>query len=324
VAISSTALVHSRTNRSTRRVETLRLWARERLPMKRWLAIVNPGAGRPGAAERCAALLTRDGLVTRVAVSRGPRQATQLALMAHDVDGVVAVGGDGTVHAILAGINRLEQVVAVMPVGHGNCLARDLNVPHVRAARSALRSGTVRPVDLMDVTLSDAGGHEVHLLGASTFAVGYVADVVARGRQQLGSLGRAAYTVASVVTSPRPLRATLTIDGRQACLGRCTGIVVNNTAHLANFRALRAARLDDGRLDVMSVAAGWARQLLHNTCILAGSSLVGAPLETQATSICLSLAEPETVMLDGELLRSILRVQIRALPGAVRCVGMPA
>lgn len=69
--------------------------------------------------------------------------------------------------------------------------------------------------------------------------------------------------VAAGFVPPRRFEATLALD-RSRRAGRWTGLVVNNTVHLANFPAFHDARPDDGMLDVMEQDFRWPRQLLQN------------------------------------------------------------
>jgi len=287
----------------------------------RWLAIANPGAGWRGAAEVCAQDLLRQGLVARVAVSRFPGDAARIAREATSVDGLVAVGGDGTVLEVLAGLDTGRHALAVAPVGHGNCLARDLGMGTIAAARAALRGGNWRTIDLLRVTLQQANRAERSILAASTLAVGYVADVVATGRQRLPWMGRAAYGVASALTLPQPLNVAVVLDGTPAHLPARTGVVVNNTVHLANFRAFPQARLDDGRLDIMELGTHWLGQQAHNLSVLLGSERIGPARRAQAARVDFSFAAPRTLMLDGELYTDIVRASVACLPRACRCAA---
>jgi len=289
--------------------------------LKPWLAIVNPAAGLPGAALACAQLLGAQGLAARIEFTSGPLDATRLAREAGDMGGIIAVGGDGTIQEVLAGLDR-RQVLAILPVGHGNCLARDLGLLTVAQGLAALRVPRVRIIDLVQLRILRTGGRWASLVAASTLAVGYVANVVDRGRNGLPWLGRAAYAAAGAMTVPRPLAMNVAIDGQRRILRSRTGLVVNNTSHLANFRAFRRARLDDGLLDVMETNAGWGRQQAHNTALLMGSERFGPARLYQAARIELRLDRPATLMVDGELLQDVLELTATCLREACRCLDL--
>jgi len=299
----------------------------------RWLAIANPAAGTTGDAPHAADALVREQVVTEVAVTRAPGDATRLAREASasgEFDGIVALGGDGTNHEVVAGMDRTRLAFASLPLGHGNCLARDLGLGRVELARRTLTRAVhggppapIRTIDLLDITLHDAAHGVFRHLGTCTFAAGYVARTTETGRGPLAALGRGAYAVASVVTRPELLDARLWLDEVEIDATAFTGIVVNNTAHLANFRALPSARLDDGRLDLMGLAGGWAHQLAHNASILSGIGAAGPALLRQGALARLQFRSATTIMLDGEIMHGIRSAEIAVLPGALRCVAAP-
>lgn len=290
----------------------------------KWLAIANPAAGRAREAERLVARLPRiNGFRYEVALTNAPGDATQLARQAADFDGLIAVGGDGTIAEVLQGMDLGRQRLAVLPAGHGNCLARDLGINHPVRAMASLRRSACRPIDLMEVRIGFADGHEELTLCASTLAVGYVADVAKLGRQRLHALGHAAYAVAAMLVVPTPFDAHIAGAGDPGQLRRYTGVVINNTAHLANFRGLPDASVYDGLLDVMEQGYGWPRQQLHNLAVLSGSRTFGPLRLRQATSVQLELSRPCTLMADGELLQDVTRLRVACLPGAVSCVVGP-
>jgi diacylglycerol kinase family enzyme len=230
------------------------------------------------------------------------------------------VGGDGTVAEVLQGLDLERQMLAILPAGHGNCLARDLAVGRAPRALAALRRGRTLPLDLMDIAFRGADGRTERRLCASTLAVGYVTDVVLLGRREFARLGRASYAVASLVVVPKPFLARL--DGPAAAYAwqSRTGIVVNNTAHLANYRGFPNASLRDGMLDVMEQRCAWPRQLLHNASVLAGSQRFGAYRMCQVAIAHVQLETPRTIMADGELLHAISSVAVECRPAAVRCI----
>ena len=290
----------------------------------RWLAIANPAAGRTHEAERMVSRL-RAIPAGHVEVARtcAPGDASRLAREAEGFDGVIAIGGDGTIAEVLQGMDLARQRLAVLPAGHGNCLARDLGVGSADRALAALTGGSSRRLDLMDVHVRFATGHEDQRLCASTIAVGYVTDVVMFGRQRLHALGRAAYAAAAVVVVPRSFEASVAGSQERDRPQRYTGLVVNNTMHLANFRGFPDASVDDGMLDVMEQRYGWPRQLLHNGAVLARSRAFGPARLRQAAAEEFELHAARTLMADGELLHGVTRVAIRCRPRAVTCVAGP-
>jgi len=150
--------------------------------------------------------------------------------------------------------------------------------------------------------------------------VGYVTGVVQTGRTRLAALGRAAHGAAAVITPPRRFRVRraglrYAADGTS----ELTGVVVNNTRHPANFHAFPGARLDDGELDVMVLACGWPRQLLHNCAVLAGSSAFVPLAMRRSRSVELQFDTPCTVMADGELFHDSERLMVTCRTAAVEC-----
>jgi len=104
-------------------------------------------------------------------------------------------------------------------------------------------------------------------------------------------------------------------------LGRLTGLIVNNTAHLANFRAFLDAWLDDGLLDVMEQSHSWPRQLLHNAAIVLGSRAFAAARLTQTCTVSLALETPERVMVDGEMMPGARHIAVHCAPRALACIN---
>jgi diacylglycerol kinase family enzyme len=290
----------------------------------RWLAVVNRAAGRFREAERWLAELERlPAVAAMAAYTDGPGSATLLARDARDCDGLIVIGGDGTVSECLAGMDLPRQRLAVIPSGHGNCLARDLGLRRPADALSALQRPDWRTIDLMELTVESASMGALRRLCASTIAVGYVTDVVETGRQRLAALGRSAYAAAAFVTRPRQFTARCHVDGEVGDRWQSfTGIVVNNTVHLANFRAFTGARLDDGRLDLMLQGYGWARQLLHNGAVLAGSAAFGPLGLRKAAQVSLRFDTPRTLMADGELLPETVHASVVCRPSALTCVAV--
>jgi diacylglycerol kinase family enzyme len=145
---------------------------------------------------------------------------------------------------------------------------------------------------------------------------------VSFGRHRLAGLGRHAYTVASLFVRPRGNGVRVAASSESALhAGSATGVVINNTAHLANFRPFRGASFDDGRLDLMVLERGWWGQVCHNVAVLAGSSSFAPRLMRQAPFARVDLDHPQVLMIDGELLRDVISVEAACVPSALRCLA---
>lgn len=291
--------------------------------MTSWIAIVNPNAGTYRSAGFGSRWLPRlRGLVDEVVFTTRPGDGTRLAESAAGYGGIVAVGGDGSISDIVAGMDRDRQQLSVVPTGRGNTLARELGVGRIRNAIDTIRGGRNRRLDLMHVRLC-LGGDVVHeCMGITTIGIGYTATVVQRAGR-LRPLGRLAYALSALLTRPCRFRTEVTVDGGFGAEHVLTGLIVNNTRFLANFLALLAASPSDGRLDLMLLRTSWAAQILHNVSVLSGLNLYQPAELRQASETRLTFGAPQTVMIDGELIDGVASMRVVAVPGAVtvRCAG---
>lgn len=77
---------------------------------------------------------------------------------------VVAIGGDGTVSLVAKVLNHGNIPLAIIPLGSGNGLSKDLGIPQeIPAAVNLIQTGIIRPIDSLDINghtvfhLSDLG-----------------------------------------------------------------------------------------------------------------------------------------------------------------------
>jgi diacylglycerol kinase (ATP) len=78
--------------------------------------------------------------------------ALQLLVTNNQPDAVVAVGGDGTVSLVAKILNHGRIPLAIIPLGSGNGLSKDLGIPQdPMAALDLLVTGKVRAIDSLDI-----------------------------------------------------------------------------------------------------------------------------------------------------------------------------
>jgi diacylglycerol kinase family enzyme len=112
-------------------------------PPRRLLLICNPisggGRGRDLAPALAAALGER-GIAAEVHFTASAGDARERARRAgtEPWDGLVAIGGDGTVNEVLNGMPDPQRPLGVLPVGTANVLAAELRLPRRPAAAAAV------------------------------------------------------------------------------------------------------------------------------------------------------------------------------------------
>ena len=252
------------------RTEARRACAERYLPEPLWLetTVADPGLGQ-----------------ARAALARG-------------ADVVVAVGGDGTVRAVSEAMAHTGVPMGLLPLGTGNLLARNLDLPlnNTPAALAIALEGRNRTIDVGwlrverrvaeddDATepapaaasspdgreagpelLDEPSDHIFLVIGG----VGFDAAMVAGADEQLKArVGWLAYFVAGVRhLHGRRLRVRVKVDDRPWTEVRLRSLMVGNCGRLpGGITLLPDAVLDDGWLDVAAIdtrggVAGWAQLL---------------------------------------------------------------
>ncbi|HUN59316.1 MAG TPA: diacylglycerol kinase family protein [Candidatus Binataceae bacterium] len=293
--------------------------------MKGWLAVANAysggGEGKRDRIEKAIGALRPT--VKDVVFSEYRGHSKRIAASASGYTGIVAAGGDGTLFEVLNGIDRKRQELAILPAGRGNSLARDLGLGGIPSAVKAFADGNGHAIDLAEVTFTTESGEQTRVASASTIAVGYpvIATILANHLKNLGSF---CYPVAAALASIRMKAAPREVvyDRDRPRRKRLTGLIINNTRHLANFLAFPNADCTDGRLDVMEMDAGLLSQNVRNLSALCGIDLCApAPIhQVQTATLC--FAKPTTIMIDGEIFKDVITFHVQILPGALRCRRM--
>ena len=181
------------------------------------------------------------------------------AELAGEVDVLLVFGGDGTVHEVANGLplGGDGPLVALLPAGTGNDLARAIGVPPDPVAAAAeLPDARPRPLDLLDCgSRRAANGINAGFAAAAT-------DVLSRRVKR--ALGPAAYVVGGVWAGldPPTWPARVEVDGR-VVEGEALAVVVGNGGSFGGGRWLIPdADVGDGLLDVLVVPAGVSKASL--------------------------------------------------------------
>ena len=254
--------------------------------------IHNPTAGKSWSGRLNRPLIHRlkEWLPTlEIKQTKGAGHATELARFAvrGGSDLVIATGGDGTVNEVVNGMIGTDTVMAYLPTGTGNTMARELNLPvNPMKAVDSLRNGEVRDCY---VGLADQKYFSLMV------GVGFDGDAVRRVPYRLKRLlGRLSYIWAgglAMFRYPFPVFSVI-IDGKT--FKATTLIVAKSKFYASRFRIVPDMSLD---------------QPMFGICLFPGRGSWNT-----IRYIASVLLDRHTLLPDVVLLKA-REVQIEAVPG---------
>ena len=222
--------------------------------MMRAAIIVNPATtDLPALREQVDKTLTAAGWSTTLWLETTPNDpgpGMAEAAVAAGVQLVVICGGDGTVMACLDALAGTDLPVALLPLGTGNLLARNLGVPiQLEDALAVAVDGVDRHIDL---------GRIADQPFAVMAGIGLDAAMMADTSENLkGIIGWPAYVAGGLRHLRDPvMRVQLSIDGGPPLRRSARTVLIGNVGQLqGGLKLLPDAAPDDGLLDVVDRGA---------------------------------------------------------------------
>ena len=297
--------------------------------MRTWV-IINPKAGEGStraadAVQRWAS--DRENVVCRESGDASSGQEVIGAALDDGADQVVAVGGDGTVNAVVNELQSREADVrlGIIPLGTGNDLARTLDIPQgdVYAALNTLEAG--REVQIDGFRLETDGAMRY---GINASAGGFSGQVdEALTPEMKSAWGPLAYLVGAAQVFPdlQDYATYITVDDASKQRVRALNIVVANGRTAAGGRPVApTANPCDGLLDVVIVKRGNVGELAEVATRLVAGNYLESPLVMHQRVRRIEVASDPGMWfnVDGELLTN-KPVAIQVLPGCQRVVVGP-
>jgi YegS/Rv2252/BmrU family lipid kinase len=252
--------------------------------------------------------------------------AERLAALVRDTDDlplVIAAGGDGTVCAAVNAIADSDALLAIVPLGTSNDVARSLGIPPngVEEAR-AIVDGRVTAVDAAYLRV---GEREPQIfLNAATAGLNVAFARFATDGSVRGRLGGLTYPIAAAraLRSYEPFECTLEHGGVQQRVS-AVHLSVSNAPVFGGVLGMRVpgASMTDGLLDVIAIE----RLSLGRLVLAVADTVVGRhrPVHgvhaMRVRSLHIQASGGQEIALDGEVIGE-LPAEFRALPEAVRVV----
>ncbi|TQL18456.1 diacylglycerol kinase family protein [Streptomyces sp. SLBN-134] len=290
--------------------------------MRQFTAVVNPTAGAATGAAVLLALarhLREAGAELRTDYSHSLDHARELARDAGRRGRIVlAVGGDGIAGAVGGALSGTGATLGLVPAGRGNDFARALGVPREpEALARALLHGEPRPVDTVQV--SSAVHDRAVVLGSVYAGVDALANRHANRSRLLR--GSASYYAGGLraVTTWRPARYRVTVDGEEHPHTGYTVVAANSGFYGSGRIIAPGARVDDGLLDVVMIREAPRRLFFTLMNELRTGAHVRRPEVRilRGAEIRVEADRDLPYGTDGEV-DATLPVTARVLPGALR------
>lgn len=242
-------------------------------------------------------------------LSAGHTYELSKAAVADGIDIIAAVGGDGTVNRVVKGLHASNAVLAIIPAGSGNGLARHLNIPiDLHKSIALINQRNVQKIDT--VSLNDE-------LFVSIAGVGFDA-LVARKFARAGRRGFFSYFHIALKAYPnyRPRKFRMTIDGIPFKRKALFVSFANSNQFGYNTVIAPDASLEDGYVDVCIVqkapmiSAPYILGLLWRNKI----NNSGYMEVIKAKEIILTRSRDKVINLDGEPVKVGKNISITVNP----------
>lgn len=231
-------------------------------------------------------------------------------------EGIIAAGGDGTVHEIVNLVvkNDLQLPVGIIGSGTSNDFASYLHInDDFDAYFDAIAAGSTRRVDLGKV-----GDDYIISVASAGMLTGIAHEVPSRLKN---ALGKFAYYLRGIGELPklRSVKFHVVADGIAHDVDAYFFLVVNS-ATVASFQNIApVAEIDDGKLDFLAIQKTNVPQLMRiGRSLLAGGNVLDLPavLHIQAQHFTITADTPLEGDLDGEA-GPMLPMDIETVAGAV-------
>jgi YegS/Rv2252/BmrU family lipid kinase len=289
--------------------------------------IVNPGAGNAADAatnlELVTGFLKNNGLKADVTQARPKVKATPLARKAIK-DGykiVIAMGGDGTIEAVMRGMVGSKVRLGIIPIGIENNIAKSLGIPvNLEDACVLIASRKTRKLDVGEVKAGKGKSFpffEMAGVGLSSAMYPVVAKKVA---DEQPGLQDAVSELTQKETRPKVI---LTLDDKEKIEVDALLVMVSNTSVFGKkFLLTPNASLKDGFLDI-SVYQDFSKTELskyYTSMMDGGYSGDGKVLRYQARKLKVRTLPRLKVTADGiEQGKGTVTIKMRS--GALRVIA---
>lgn len=214
---------------------------------KKVLFVVNPlnkRIGKKNVNRKIIQGLDPSRLEWEIVFTEGPGHGTAISRdAAGSYDGVIAVGGDGTVNEVFRGLVGSPTAMGIVPCGSGNGLARSLEIPmKIRPALEMINAFYVHPID--SLSINDTGFINLAGIGFDAHIAHLFSKSVKRGFLSYLCLAWREFF------SYQPMKCSFQVDGTLMQEDVIQLSFANSSQFGNNVHIAPLALVDDGLIDV--------------------------------------------------------------------------
>ena len=292
---------------------------------------MNPAAGGGRTRKLLGPALERlqaGGLEIKVAATRAPGQATEIAREAYGrgVRNFIAVGGDGTSYEVVNGLfpqalTGERPTLGFLPLGTGNSFLRDFSDRGVEYAIESLLAQRSRPCDVMRLRHRAGVIYYINLL-----SMGFSADVATLRARRFSAWGELGYVTSIFLTLARFNRRAFPARAEdEDCYDDrpCLFLTFSNSKFTGGTMMIAPqAEIGDGLVEYVRWGPIGRLGLIRNLPGLYDGTHIKHPMAERkpARRIEFELDTPIDVMVDGEVL-TLHCEELDVLPGALNVVA---
>ncbi len=217
--------------------------------------IANPGSGKflksPQILEEVTRYLLEAGLNVEVALAHPVKEAVRIARKAvrKGYSTVIAMGGDGTISAVIRGLAGSDVHLGIIAAGTENDIAASLGIPEdLKKACALIASGHSRDLDLAQTSTKKKKKFIFFMVTTVGLTSTLYPDVKDVPHGDFSNLKDAVLNFLHAEPSPRVF---LTLDGESRIEVESMLVTVTNTPVIgAKNLVAPEASMDDGLLDI--------------------------------------------------------------------------
>ena len=289
--------------------------------------IANPGAGDVLTAasriEQVAQNLMDLGLKVDVALAKPKREAIPITKRAvkDGYDVVIAMGGDGTIGAVIRGIAGSKTSLGIIAAGTENDIARSLGIPEdLKEACKIIASGNIRKLDLGQISTKKRKKFYFFMVAAIGLTATIYPLIAEVPEGKLGGIKDALNTLLKFKSAPI---VNLTLNDESKIEVETMLVTIANTPVIGvkNLVAPEAS-LEDGLLDI-AVYPGFSKAELISYFVKTaheGETSDGRIQRYKAKKIKVKTTPKLDIAAEGILLGKGT-ARIKVLPGALRILA---